>query len=151
MNPLKLLSKLLILLFNFAGKKIMRVFWFDPMQLRKSLKVWFSPSDCCLLVKTYCIWLFQWCRNWGGRPPPIFGRSVNPIQTGVGRLCPPLPLTPQSFPPSGITVFILEWKKYRTHVKTYFLKNKLFMNQSLDAFHDCEQKSIVFFNPNPML
>ena len=30
----------------------------------------------------------QRCRNWGC-PPPIFGRSVNPIQTGEGRLSPP--------------------------------------------------------------
>ena len=37
---------------------------------------------------------YQWCRNRGGQgghwPPPIFGRSVNPIPTGEGRLSPPI-------------------------------------------------------------
>ena len=35
---------------------------------------------------------FQWCRNRGARgapaPPPIFGRSVNPILTGGGQIMP---------------------------------------------------------------
>ena len=37
--------------------------------------------------------------------PPIFGRSVNPIPTGEGRLSPPITTapTPQCFSPSGIT------------------------------------------------
>ena len=50
----------------------------------------------------------QWCRNWGGQGatgPPIFGRSVNPIWTGEGRLSPPITAAPpQCFSPSGITV-----------------------------------------------
>ena len=33
-------------------------------------------------------------RGATGPPPSIFGRSVNPIPNGVGRLCPPLPLAP---------------------------------------------------------
>ena len=38
-------------------------------------------------------------------PPPIFGRSVNPIPTGEGRLSPPITTWhPQCFSPSSITV-----------------------------------------------
>ena len=39
----------------------------------------------------------QWCRNWGaGRAtgPPIFGRSVNPIQTGDGQIMPTITTGP---------------------------------------------------------
>ena len=39
-------------------------------------------------------------RGATGPPPSIFGRSVNPIPNGVGRLCPPLPLAP---PPKFFT------------------------------------------------
>ena len=42
----------------------------------------------------------------GPLAPPIVGRSVNPIQTGEGRLSPPTYYYwhPQCFSPSGITV-----------------------------------------------
>ena len=45
----------------------------------------------------------------GGGPlaPPIFGRSVNPISTGEGRLSPPITTgNPQCFSPSGITAYV---------------------------------------------
>ena len=43
-------------------------------------------------------------RGWGGRSPPDFGRSVNPIQTmGGGQIIPTtLLLAPQIFRPSAI-------------------------------------------------
>ena len=38
---------------------------------------------------------------------PIFGRSVNPIPTGEGRLCPPITTgTPQKISPSGIPEYL---------------------------------------------
>ena len=40
----------------------------------------------------------------GPLAPSIFGRSVKPIQTGEGRLSPPITTgPPQCFSPSGIT------------------------------------------------
>ena len=42
----------------------------------------------------------------GPLAPPIFGRSVNPIPTGEGRLSLTITTgTPQCFSPSGITVY----------------------------------------------
>ena len=43
----------------------------------------------------------QWCRNWGGQGghwlPPIFGRWVNPMSTGEGRLSSPIATGPPTF------------------------------------------------------
>ena len=36
-------------------------------------------------------------------PPQYLADQLTLFQPGVGRLCPPLPLAPQSFSPSGIT------------------------------------------------
>ena len=53
-----------------------------------------------------------------GRPgAPIFGRSVNPITTGEGRLSPPITTgAPPFFSPSGITACVVEYKLYNYKV-----------------------------------
>ena len=63
--------------------------------------------------------LYQWYRNWGaGRgghcPPPIFGRSVNPIPLFWGKADYPhlLLLAPPIFSPSGITVMSFQLCMY---------------------------------------
>ena len=55
----------------------------------------------------------------GPLAPPIFGRSINPIPTGEGRLSPPIYWHPQCFSPSGITVNVaLSRKKYLCSAET---------------------------------
>ena len=44
-------------------------------------------------------------------PPQYLADQLTLFKPGVGRLCPPLPLAPQSFSPSGTTDALLRFHK----------------------------------------
>ena len=103
----------------------------------------------------------QWCRNRGGRgghwPPPIFGRSVNPIPTGEGRFSLPITTcTPNVFHlpaslksiyhfPNLVYTFV---EKVVPHVMSLSKRLYLFFYKSKTKTFLCHQIDFLILVPN---
>ena len=117
------LSETLIFMYRqiFLGQKKFKMDFLFKMPILVNKYIERPPhgtlENLLIWIKFQSWYIFKWCRNRGGgatAPPPIFGRSTNPIPTGEGRLSPPITTgTPNIFrlpyfSRTGITVFQTE-------------------------------------------